>query len=224
MIMILIMPLEARGDFEIIPPGAIVKLFIDVKPPNREYQDPYMPYIHLSRNSDVQYALFELTVMEGEYTGKKLWERMTMEGGKVNEKGESIAVNIAKAKLRAIIESSKGIKPSDDSPQAKMQRAVKDISDFSNLVFGGEIGINEYDGKTKNVLKKIITPDKPQYAELSLPDMSCTTPNNQVRQQTPQGQTQQQTYQQPSNAYQAAHNYQAPLPNQTNSAAEPNNW
>ena len=61
----------------------------------------------------------------------------------VDEQGSSIAGNITRATLRAILESARSIQPSDESDEAKRKRLVSGYGDFNDIEFVAKIGIEE---------------------------------------------------------------------------------
>jgi hypothetical protein len=72
-----------------------------------------------------------------------------------------------RGKLRAILESARGIKPDDFSSQARAARNAK-LVDFDGIRFIGKIGIEKGGVKSdgngnypdRNVLQFVITPDR----------------------------------------------------------------
>ena len=107
----------------------------------------------------------ELAVVDGPQAKRKLWERMVVAG---TTDGHAKASDISHGKLRAIIESARGIKPGDMSPEARKGRTVE-YSDFNGLRFIAKIGIekgkpkNDGSGENyadRNVIAVVITPDR----------------------------------------------------------------
>ncbi len=106
----------------------------------------------------------EFIVVDGQFAKHRLWERFVLAG---TTDGHAKAAEISRGKLRAILESARGIKPDDVSPQARAARTVK-LADFDGVRFIGKIGIEK--GKDKgngtgsypdrNVLLQVITPDR----------------------------------------------------------------
>src|SRR6266446_8029754 len=54
------------------------------------------------------------TILFGPHAKRQIFKYLTVSGGKVNEKGESIAWNITKQFLRAAVESAMGVDPKDE--------------------------------------------------------------------------------------------------------------
>jgi hypothetical protein len=69
---------------------------------------------------------------------------------------------ISRSRLRAILESARGIRPDDKSDAAKQARQVSSYGDFDGVRFIARIGVeppqNGY--KAKNKLDEVITPDR----------------------------------------------------------------
>jgi hypothetical protein len=66
-------------------------------------------------NSDVRMIDAELTVVQGPYARRKLWQMFTVQGGKSDENGVSIAGKISQSTFRAMIDSALGLDPQDMS-------------------------------------------------------------------------------------------------------------
>jgi len=110
----------------------------------------------------------EYVVVDGTHARRKFWGNMVLAG---TTDGHAEAVKISRGVLRTIIESARGIKSDDMSPQARAARTVS-LKDFDNLVFVGKIGIekggpkNDGNGESwpdKNILAAVITPDKKEW-------------------------------------------------------------
>jgi hypothetical protein len=67
-------------------------------------------------------------------------------------------------RLRAILESARGVKPTDISDAAKKAR-VAEYSDFDGIRFVAKIGVEPARGdyKAKNILAEAITPDRKEW-------------------------------------------------------------
>jgi hypothetical protein len=101
----------------------------------------------------------EFTVIDGEYKGRKLWLRFTMDG---QSDGHKQAADISRLMLRAILESARGVKPDDTSEAAKAARNVSGWGDLDGIHFIGRIGVRPAQGHyaAKNTLLEVITPDR----------------------------------------------------------------
>ena len=103
----------------------------------------------------------EFTVVEGPFAKRKFWGLFTLEG--VSD-GHQKAADISASRLRAILESARGIRPDDESDAAKAGRRMNSWGDFDGLRFIAKIGIEkakEGSGfKDKNSLEAAITPDR----------------------------------------------------------------
>ena len=101
----------------------------------------------------------EFVVLDGEFAKRKLWGLFTLSG---TSEGHAEAARISHARLRAILESARGINPDDQSETASKARQVASYSDFDGMIFVGKIGVesakNGY--PAKNTLLEAITPDR----------------------------------------------------------------
>ena len=149
------------GSFELIPADTIAKVNITIRPGGLGEGG----WLTQSNSSDAQYLNCEFTVVEGDYAKRKFWNNFTVAGGKVDDQGNSKAGNITRATFRAVLESARGIDPTDESDQAKSKRLVNGYEDFNGLEFWAKVGIEPARGEyqAKNKLGNVITPNKEGY-------------------------------------------------------------
>lgn len=137
------------NNFDLIPAGTVAPLIMTIRPG----QAGDGGWETASNSSDATYLNCEFAVLEGPFKGRKFWGNMVVSGGKKDEAGNSIAGNISRSTLRGILESSRKIKPNDESDDAKQKRKVNGYGDFSGMEFVGKIGIEKgtggYDDKNK---------------------------------------------------------------------------
>jgi hypothetical protein len=126
------------------------------------------------RNSDSGCEMldFEFTVDGGDHDRRKFWSLFIVSG--VTE-GQQKAANITRSRLRAMLESARGINPSDTSPEAVKGRQADGWGAFDGLAFCVKIGVEQGGLKDKsagpqseryadkNVIKAVITPDEDHY-------------------------------------------------------------
>jgi hypothetical protein len=106
----------------------------------------------------------EFIVVDGKFVRRSLWERLVLAG---TTDGHATAAEISRSKLRAILESARGVKPDDASEQARAARKAN-LADFNGMRFIAKIGIEkgkprangggEY--RDRNVLLTVVTPDR----------------------------------------------------------------
>jgi|SRR5262245_24984966 len=100
----------------------------------------------------------EFTLLDGPHAKRKFFQNFVLAG---TTDGHAQAADISRRTLRAIIESARGIKPDDISPEARAQRTVS-LKDFNGMNFIGKLGVEAGDGNyvDKNFIASVITPDK----------------------------------------------------------------
>lgn len=147
---------------ELIPGGTMAKVIMDIRPGGDMSSQGWLT---VSKSGETKYLVCEFTVIEGPFAYRKFWQNMTVEGGKLNDQGKSVGGEITRAILRAILESARGINPSDESEQARAKRRVKGYADFDKIIFAAKIGIEKgRDGyPDRNKLMMVITPDNKYY-------------------------------------------------------------
>ena len=148
---------EIQKGFDLIPANTIAKARLVIKPGN----DPTDHFITRSKGGDTAYLNCEWIILEGEYAKRKVFDKIGLEG---SDKW----VNMGKARIRAILESAKGINPKDVSETAVTARQISSFDDLNNLDVVIKIGV-EHDKsgqyQDKNRVIAIITPDNFAYAE-----------------------------------------------------------
>jgi hypothetical protein len=128
----------------------------------------------------------ELVVVGGRYDKRKFWDWMTVSG---TTDGHAQAADITHRKLRAIIESARGIKPTDVSEAAKKARVVE-YADFNGIRFLAQIGVEPAKGdfRAKNFLAQIITPERKEWQpieQVAQPTPAATAkPSNVIHKPT----------------------------------------
>lgn len=149
-----------------IPDGTYCKVVMHLNPggytiPGADLIDEGL--FTTSKSSDAILLKFELTVIAGKYAKRKiLYQQATIQGGKVNEKGESIGWNISWGLLCGIIDSALGLDPSDMSEEAQSRRVLDGFRMLDGIEFVAKIGIDTASGYNK--LVRAVTPDQPEWA------------------------------------------------------------
>lgn len=155
-----------------VPGGSIVFIKLIIEKP--KYSAPTHQFVSISRNGMLGlWCKFEVT--EGTYAGCHWYDNLWLPKGSQNitlHDGQTTACNMSGARMRAIIEASRGVSAKDDSPQASRKRQISDWLDLSGMEFPARVGISkepyEKDGKTywSNCILMVITPDKKEYPEV----------------------------------------------------------
>jgi len=116
--------------------------------------------------NDVMMLDWEFTIAEGRNARRKFWQTMVVSGGEVDDKGQSKGWNITKSQLRAMIDSSLGLNPKDESDVARQRRVIQSLYQLSGISFIAKIGIKrDKDGKysDQNILSHVVTPDEKEW-------------------------------------------------------------
>lgn len=107
----------------------------------------------------------EFTIVEGPFAKRKFWVLFTVDG---SSEGHQKAAEISASRIRAIVESARGIRPDDESDTAKQGRRLNSWGDLDGIRFIGKIGVEKgKDGyKDKNTLWAAITPDRKDWQKV----------------------------------------------------------
>jgi hypothetical protein len=150
----------AQKDFSVIPDGTIVVVQMNV----REGHVGEDGLLKRSSSGQCEGIDAEFIVVEGEYTKRKFWSFMVVSG---TTDGHQEAADISGRKLLAIINSAKGLKPTDVSETAKKAQDVP-YSFFDGVRFMCKVGIEPAKGefRAKNTLGLVITPDHKEWHQV----------------------------------------------------------
>jgi hypothetical protein len=120
--------------------------------------------LRTSKNGLSEMLDFEFTVQApNAYAARKLWENWVFKPTEDNDRpteGLQTAIDITRSKIKALLESARGVNSGDDSEEANDKRSFDSVLDLDGLVFVARIGIKTNPGYSdKNVINEIITPD-----------------------------------------------------------------
>lgn len=153
---------------DIIPDGTFAKLRLSIRPGQIDGALPAdKGLLKASGSSDAKMLDCEMTVVEGPYARRKLWQNYTVAGGKVDENGVSIGWKISKAAFRAMIDSALGLDPKDMSEAAKGKRVLSGLRQLDGIVFAARIMVEPASNagyKDQNRIANVVEPGDPAYA------------------------------------------------------------
>jgi len=164
-----------QRSFDLIPQGTVVTLQIKVRPGNAGEGG----WLKRSKDGNSEALDLELTVIGGPYDKRKVWDLLTLEG---TTSGHAQAIEISRAKLCAIIECARGIRPNDTSETARQARHLNSYGDFDGLRFIAKIGVEKGAAKPngggafpdKNRILEIITPGRKEWQKVDQPPPQAT--------------------------------------------------
>jgi hypothetical protein len=146
---------KPQRSFELIPAGTIATLRMTVRPGNAGEGG----LLRRSKDGNSEALDCEFTVVDGPYAKQKVWGLLTLVGATPNH---ATAAEITRSRLRAILESARGIRPDDTGEAARQARQVGGYQDFDGLRFIGRIGVEPARDNypAKNILVEAVTPDR----------------------------------------------------------------
>lgn len=148
---------EKQGSFGIIPKGEVVPVQMNIRAkhgdmPGMGPNDQGL--FKQTKDGDAYMIDVEYQITAGEHAKRKVWEFICAKGN--GSEGHVTWENIAKTKLRAILESAHQIDPDDVSDDAIAKRQISGFDDLQNVVFTARVGIESQDGyDDKNTLTPI---------------------------------------------------------------------
>src|SRR5262245_42424240 len=157
-------------EMELIPNNTIASIGMHIRAGNAGEDG----MLKRSAKGDCEMLDVEFTLLDGPYAKRKFWENYVLDG---TTDGHMKAAEISRSTLRAIIDSGRGLRPDDASPQARAARTVS-LKDFEGMIFIAKIGVekgkpkNDGSGENwpdKNILAGVITPDKKDWHPVEQP-------------------------------------------------------
>jgi hypothetical protein len=151
---------EQRGN-ELIPADTVATVQLTIRPGGAGEGG----LLKRSKDGACEMIDAEFVIVDGPHAKRKLWENLVIAG---TTDGHAKAAEISRGKLRAILESARGIKPNDTSKEAREARTAE-LGDFDGLRFIAKIGIekgrpkNDGTGESypdRNTIAAVITPDR----------------------------------------------------------------
>ena len=103
---------DTQRNFDVIPGGTIAPVRMTVRPGSAGEGG----WLRRSKDGGSEALDCEFVVLDGPFAKRKVWSLFTVAG---STPGHAEAAKISAGKLRAILESARGIKPDDTSDTAK---------------------------------------------------------------------------------------------------------
>lgn len=174
---------------ELIPDGSFVKVLMTIKPGGTNGAvEADAGLLKASKTSDAKMLDCEFVVIGGPFNKRHFWGGFVVDGGKRNDKGESIGWNISKSSFRAMIESAIGLDPNDMSDAAKSKRSLRALKDLNGITFAARVMIEPASNpnyKDQNKLANIVLPNEEQYAAIMAGQDVAPVPVNAKPRQAP---------------------------------------
>jgi hypothetical protein len=155
-------------EFDLIPQNTVVTLRLHIRAGGAGEDG----MLKRSSNGRCEMLDVELTIVDGEFAKRKLWDHFVVEGEE-----HAKAIEISRGRIRAIIDSAYGLDPKDISPEARKAR-TRTYKQLDGLTFIGKIGIEKGGPKKdvpgeswpdKNILAAIITKDRKEWHPVPQP-------------------------------------------------------
>lgn len=161
----------------LIADGSIVPVHVTVRPGGAGDGG----WLKRSKSGESEALDVEFTVLEGPWAKSKFWTLFTVKG--VSE-GHEKAGEISAGKLRAMLESARGVKPDDKSPEAQAKRRADSWGDFDGIRCWVKVVIEKGTGefKDKNQMDVAITPDRKEWTQLKQDKATVPPPASTAQQ------------------------------------------
>ena len=152
---------DDQQSYDLIPKGTLTKVRMTIRPGG--YDDPNEGWTggYATRNDKTGsvYLNAEFVVTEGPYARRKVWSLIGLHSGKGPE-----WANMGRAFIKGILNSARGVHPSDETPQAQNARRISGFADLDGIEFVAKLDWEkDAKGDDKNVVKQAIAPDHKEY-------------------------------------------------------------
>ena len=160
---------EPQKSGELMPDGTFAKVTMSIRPGGIDGQseiDQALLKAPKDPSSDVRMLDCEFTVAEGPHAKRKFWQMFTVQGGKVDENGVSIAWKISKSAFRAMIDSALGLDAQDMSEAAKQKRILRGLGDLNGITFVAKIKVEASEDarySDQNRLDRVVLPTEKEW-------------------------------------------------------------
>ena len=154
---------------ELIPDGSFAKVTMIIRPGGIDGQaeiDQCLLKAPKDPTSDARMLDCEFTVLEGPLARRKFWQLFTVQGGKVDENGVSIAWKISKSTFRAMIDSALGLDPQDMTEAAKQKRILRGLADLNYINFVAKVKVEPSEDARygdQNRLDRVVLPTEKEW-------------------------------------------------------------
>ncbi len=176
---------QQSGD--LIPDGTFAKVTMSIRKGGVDGANEHDRGLLKASNqpaSDVLMVDAEFTVAEGPFARRKFWQNFTVQGGKLDEQGQSVGWKISKATFRAMIDSALGLNPEDMSEAAKAKRVLRGLADLDGITFAAKIRIEPNRNpayKDANRLDHVVLPTAPEWQKVMAGEAVPAQPSKKPR-------------------------------------------
>jgi len=176
---------QQAGD--LIPDGTFAKVTMSIRKGGVDGMSEVDRGLLKSSNqpgSDVRMVDAEFTVAEGPFARRKFWQNFTVQGGKLDEQGQSLGWKISKSQFRAMIDSALGLNPDDMSEDAKAKRVLRGLADLDGITFVAKIQVEPNRNpayKDANKLDHVVLPNAPEWQKVMAGELVQARPSNRAR-------------------------------------------
>jgi hypothetical protein len=157
---------DAPAEFSLIPHGTVCRAVMVVKMGDMEIPEfGNGMWFKQSQSSKAKWMELEFTVLGGDFDRRKFWDRIFVDGDKMNDNGVPMAKEIGLSTLRKIIDSAYGLDPTDMSEAAQQRRNISGVNDLNAMEICAKVGVkkgtNGYSDQNK--LLVALTPADREY-------------------------------------------------------------
>lgn len=142
--------------FDVIPDNTEVPVIFAVQAGDPDLGDGCLKR---SKNTDAIMLNLEATITAGKFAKRKFFPSfyMGVTGGQPTEKQQT-GIDMARAKLRAIVEAARGFSPTDETPAAVAARKLASLREIDGMECSVVLGVEKGEGTfpDKNVIKRVV--------------------------------------------------------------------
>lgn len=153
-----------QTSFDLIPKGSVVRVRMTIKPGGFDDASQGWTGGYATRNDNTGsvYLNCEFVVLDGPFARRKMWSLIGLYSAKGAE-----WTHMGRTFIKAVLNSARGINPSDSSPAAQNARRIGGFADLEGIEFVGKVDWEkDQNGQDKCVIKSAVTPEHKDYGPL----------------------------------------------------------
>lgn len=153
-----------QTSFDLIPKGSVVRVRMTIKPGGFDDATQGWTGGYATRNDNTGsvYLNCEFVVLDGPFARRKMWSLIGLYSAKGAE-----WTHMGRTFIKAVLNSARGINPSDSSAAAQNARRISGFADLEGIEFVGKVDWEkDQNGQDKCVIKSAVTPEHKDYGPL----------------------------------------------------------
>lgn len=169
-----------QRNFDVIPANTLCTVQMNIKP-GGVGPDGCLTAADTSLGHS-ENLVCEFTVIDGEYTKRKIFARYTLTG-----QNHAESIRISRQTLRAMLDAANGLDPKDKSEATEAKRRIASLRDFDFLRFDVIVGVDPPNKgyQAKNKILEIVVPGHAHWKQIQQLDRNTASVTSPTPSPTP---------------------------------------